>query len=250
MTDADAAALDAILSSPHRSPAHRARDSHRHPRETLGFFGLAADMHVVEIWPITGWYTEILAPFLKDRGRLTCAHFPADHREELLRRQRAEFVAKLAGAPGIYGAPTVTAFGKDRYDYAPDGSADMVLTIRNLHNWMWSDYLAPVLASFLRVLKPGGVLGLEEHRGDPAKPQDPQARDCYVRQDVAIALVTAAGFVFEAATEINANPRDTKDHPRGALSLPPVLRGVESDPARYLAIGESDRMTLRFRKPG
>lgn len=241
--------LDAILAGDHRSPEHKARDQYRHPKETLAFFGLKPDMNVVELWPITGWYTEILAPYLREDGQLICPHFPNDHPEEWLRQQRADFEKDFTTKPDLYGSVEVTDFGKGLYTYAPDGWADMILTIRNVHNWMWAGYVEDVFESFFRILKPGGVLGLEEHRGDPNQPQDPGAKDCYVREDTAIAFAEQAGLVFEDRSDINANPRDTKDHPRGALSLPPALFDVQDNPQPYLAIGESDRMTLRFRKP-
>ncbi len=240
--------LDSILAGSHRSAEHKARDQYRHPKETLTFFGLKPDMNVVDTWPITGWYTEILAPYLHGHGSLICAHFPADHPEALLRTQRADFEEKLNADLEVYGHPKVTDFSRNHLSYAPDGWADMILTFRHAHNWMWGDYTAAVFESFFRILKPGGVLGLEEHRGDPDKPQDPGARDCYVRENTAIAFAEAAGLVFEDRSNINANPNDTKDHPRGALSLPPVLFEVQDHPEPYLAIGESDRMTLRFHK--
>lgn len=241
--------IDAILSGAHRSAEDKARDKYRHPKETLAFFGLEPHMNVIELWPITGWYTEILAPLLKERGALICPHFPKDHNEEWLRSQRADFEKHFTSDPTLYGSPQVTDFGKGLYDYAPDAWADMILTIRNVHNWMWGGYVEDVFQSFYRKLKPGSVLALEEHRGEPDKPQDPGAKDCYVREDTVIAFAEAAGFVFEEKSEINANPKDTKDHPKGALSLPPALFDVQDNPGPYLAIGESDRMTLRFRKP-
>ncbi len=241
--------IKAILAGPHRSAEHKARDRFRHPRATLTFFGLQPNMKVVDIWPITGWYTEIIAPYLRDEGSLICAHFPKDHGEELLRAQRLDFEDKLKLNPELYGHPQITDFSKTNLSYAPDEWADMALCFRHVHNWMWGNYAEPVFESLFRILKPGGVLGIEEHRADPSTPQDPKARDCYVREDTVIMFAKAAGLVFESRSEINANPKDTKDHPRGALSLPPALFEVRDNPEPYLAIGESDRMTLRFRKP-
>jgi predicted methyltransferase len=206
-------------------------------------------MNGVEIWPITGWYTEIIAPYVRDQGALICPHFPKDHNEAWLRNQRAEFKNQFTSDPDLFGTPRVTDFCKGLYYYAPDAWADVILTIRNVHNWMWGVYAEEVFDSFYRILKPGGVLGLEEHRGDPVNPRDPGAKDCYVREDTVIAFAEAAGLVVEDWSKINANPRDTKDHPRGALSLPPSLLEVQDNPGPYLAIGESDRTTLRFRKP-
>lgn len=240
--------LRATLAGEHRSAEHRSRDAMRHPLEMYTFFGLESDMIVVDIWPTIGWTTEILAPVLRDSGKLVCTHFARDHKDDLCRRQRAEFEQKLADAPHLYDQVDVQDFGKDLFDYARPNSVDMVITLRNFHNWMWGSYVEPALDSFFRVLKPGGVLGLEEHRGDPSVPQDEHAKTLYVRQDYVIDQVTRHGFVFEESSEINANPKDTKDHPKGALSLPPNYWGVE-DKAPYDAIGESDRMVLRFRKP-
>lgn len=240
--------MQAALAGEHRSDDHKARDALRHPLEMYSFFGLEANMTVVDIWPTTGWTTEILAPVLRGTGKLISTHFAQDHKDDMCRRQRAEFEDKLSGVPGLYDEVDVQDFGKGLYDYAAPDSVDMVITLRNFHNWMWGGYVEPALDSFFRALKPGGVLGLEEHRGDPDSAQDEQAKTLYVRQDYVIEKVTQHGFVFEEASEINANPKDTKDHPKGALSLPPNYWGVE-DRAPYTAIGESDRMVLRFRKP-
>lgn len=240
--------LREALAGPHRSDAHKARDTVRHPLDMYAFFGLEPDMTVVDVWPTTGWTTEILAPVLRDTGKLISTHFAKDHKDDLCRRQRAEFEEKLAREPHLYDQVEVRDFGKGLFDYAQPASVDMVITLRNFHNWMWGDYVEPAVESFFRVLKPGGVLGLEEHRGAPDLPQDEQAKTLYVRQDYVIDKITRHGFVLEEASEVNANPKDTKDHPKGALSLPPNYWGVE-DKAPYAAIGESDRMVLRFRKP-
>lgn len=240
--------LQAALVGDHRSEDHKARDAVRHPLEMYSFFGLDPSMTVVDIWPTTGWTTEILAPTLRNTGKLISTHFAKDHKDDLCRHQRAEFEDKLAADPQLYDQVDVQDFGKGLYDYAAPESVDMVITLRNFHNWMWGGYVESALDSFVDALKPGGVLGLEEHRGDPNEPQDEQAKTLYVRQDYVIDKVTQHGFAFEEASEINANPKDTKDHPKGALSLPPNYWGVE-DKAPYAAIGESDRMVLRFRKP-
>lgn len=236
------------LAGDHRSADHKSRDAVRRPLEMYTFFGLTPEMTVVDTWPTAGWTTEILAPVLRDTGALISTHFAKDHKDDLCRRQRGEFEKKLADAPHLYDQVSIQDFGKGLLTYADPESVDLVVTLRNFHNWMWGDYLEPALESFFRVLKPGGILGLEEHRGDPKQSQDEQAKTLYVRQDYVIDKVTQHGFVFEAASEINANPKDTKDHPRGALSLPPNYWGVD-DKAPYDAIGESDRMVLRFRKP-
>lgn len=237
-----------IVAGGHRSSAHKARDAARHTVEMYGFFGIASEMTIVDIWPTTGWTTELLAPFVRDSGKLIAPHFAADHKDDLCRRQRAEFEEKLAADPDLYDQVEVSDFGRGLYEYTGSETADMVITLRNFHNWMWGDYVEPALASFFRVLKPGGILALEEHRGDPNQPQDPQAKTLYVRQDYVIDAVSGHGFELVATSEINANPKDTKDHPKGALSLPPNFWGVE-DRRPYETIGESDRMLLKFRKP-
>ncbi|NKB45740.1 MAG: methyltransferase [Alphaproteobacteria bacterium] len=239
--------LQDIVAGEHRSVAHKARDAARNTLDMYAFFGISPEMTIVDIWPTTGWTTEILAPFVRDSGTLVAPHFAADHKDDLCRRQRAEFERKLAADPSLYDQVEVADFGRGLFEYAAPESADMVITLRNFHNWMWGDYVVPVLQSFLRALKRDGVLALEEHRGDPDKPQDPSAKSLYVRQDYVIEEITSQGFIFEGSSEINANAKDTKNHPKGALSLPPNYWGVE-DRTPYKAIGESDRMLLKFRK--
>jgi len=249
------ARLEALAEGEHRSAENRARNAWRHPVETLEFFGLDADQTVVEISPGGGgWYTEILAPYLKESGSFYAASFEKDPpegtaREYVLRGQRA-FADKLAARPDLYDRVKVTEFGPNKQDIAPAGSADLVLTFRNVHGWMGGGYADKAFASFFRALKPGGVLGVVEHRAKADQPQDPKAKSGYVREDHVIALAQAAGFRLEAKSEINANPRDGADHPAGVWTLPPTLRLGDQDRAKYQAIGESDRMTLRFRKPG
>ncbi|MCU4120003.1 methyltransferase [Variovorax sp. N23] len=248
-TAASAAALHAAVDGPQRSAANRARDGARHPFETLEFFGLRPDWQVIEIAPGGGWYTEILAPFLNPHGRLYAAHYPADGTSEQ-RRARAAFRAKLAADPVTYrrvvlGTLPVTHFT----DIHPPGGADAVLTFRNIHNWIADGHFDETLRAFFDVLKPGGVLGVEEHRAPPGTSLARVIDSGYVPQDFVVERARAAGFVFQAASEVNANPRDTHDHAQGVWALPPTLRGGEVDRAKYVAIGESDRMTLRFVKP-
>jgi predicted methyltransferase len=246
--------LQEVLAQPHRPAENRARDVYRHPLETLTFFGLKADQHVVEIWPGRGWYAEILAPFLLASGRYTAAGFVTDpqkgvekYRLDSARKLQARFDAQ----PEIYGKPLVTQLGPpDEWTAAPAGSADLVLTFRNVHNWLGDDSAAKMFAAFHAALKPGGVLGVVEHRAKPGTPIEKMKTSGYVTEALVIELATAAGFELEARSEINANPRDTTDHPEGVWTLPPSLRLGDKDREKYLAIGESDRMTLRFRKPG
>jgi len=235
-----AAALKAAIAGPQRSDANKARDKYRHPFETLTFFGIKPDMTVVEISPGTGWYTEILAPFLKDHGKLYEAVGGG--------ASAKTFNEKLKADPAVYGQVIVTTLQPPaETDIAPAGTADMVLTFRNVHDWLPRGTTQDYFKAFYRALKPGGILGITDHRADPTQPQDPNAKNGYVRQDYMIQLAEQAGFRLAGTSEINANPKDLRDHP--VWNLPPTLREGEKDRAKYLAIGESDRMTLKFTKP-
>jgi predicted methyltransferase len=244
------AALMAAIAGPHRSPANRARDAARHPYETLRFFGLAPTQTVIEAAPGGGWVTEILAPYLRDSGRLYAAHEAADDPSEYRRRSRRAFDDKLARNPELYDRVVVGTLPRTpRFtDIAPPGGADLVLTFRNIHNWLEDGHLDATLRAFHAVLKPGGVLGVEEHRAPPGTTLDRIKASGYVTEDLLIDRAGAAGFDLAARSEINANPRDTKDHPGGVWSLPPTLRGGDVDRARFVAIGESDRFTHRYVK--
>jgi predicted methyltransferase len=245
------AALESAAAGSHRSEQNRARDEWRHPVETLEFFGLRPDMTVVELYPGGGgWYTEILAPFLHDRGTYYAASYDPESTSDYYRRNSKSYTDKLAANPAVYGNVKLTVLAPpDKVDVAPAGSADVVLTFRNIHNWMNSGQVESVFAAAYRALKPGGVFGVTEHRGKPGSEQDPKAESGYVNEDYVITLAKNAGFELAARSEINANPADTKDHPEGVWSLPPGLRGGEVDRDKYLKIGESDRMTLKFVKP-
>ena len=238
------ARLAAAVAGSHRTPDKVERDKYRHPVEVLEFFGIRPDMTVVEMWAEGGWWTEILAPYLRDEGTYYIADIP-------VKRWRDVMIEKLESNPDIYGKAKLTQFGGGRTDIAPEGSADMILTFRNLHNWLKAGDGELAFETMYRTLKPGGILGVVEHRGDPGKPQDPQALSGYVREDYAIAMAEKAGFELVDRSEMNANPRDTKDHPEGVWMLPPEFYKVENDADRvkYKAIGESDRFTLKFRKP-
>ena len=241
--------LDALIAGPQRSEQNRVRDPYRHPRETLAFFGLRDDMTVVEIWPGgAGWWTEILAPYLVEHGRLYEA-LPDPASSDEARNGDAAFRAKTAAAPSVYGKVIVTTLSTGAEEIAPDGTADLVLTFRNLHDWVPRGSAEANLRAMYRALKPGGILGIEDHRASAAQPQDPQAKSGYLREDFTIALVESAGFKFVAKSEVNANPKDTKDYPGGVWTLPPTLRLKDEDRAKYLAIGESDRYTMKFMKP-
>jgi predicted methyltransferase len=242
-------ALRALVDGPQRSAPNRARDNFRHPYAVLHFFGLKPTNTVVEILPGGGYWTEILAPYLRTHGRYIAAIAPADTKSEEMQHLNAVLKAKLAASPALYSKAETSAFDGDRYPIAPAGSADMVLTFRNLHNWMEAGDAPGVLHAFFLALKPGGVLGITDHRGRTDRPQDPKAKDGYVRQDYAIKLIEQAGFRFAGSSEVNANPRDTKDYPAGVWTLPPTYRLGAKDRAKYQAIGESDVFVLKFVKP-
>ncbi len=248
---ATAATITRVLAGDHRSDANRARDVWRHPQETLTFFGLRQDMTVMEVWPGGGgWYTEVLAPVLRERGRYIAASWDPKSESKYVQDNMKAYAEKLASRPDRYDRVTVTALQHPgALQPVPPGSVDLVLTFRNLHNWMSREAAEPMLAAMYAALKPGGILGMVEHRGADQRPQDPLAKSGYVRTDHAIALARKAGFELLGQGEINANPRDTKDHPDGVWSLPPTFRGGDVDRARFAAIGESDRFTLKFRKP-
>jgi predicted methyltransferase len=242
-------ALDQAIAGPQRSVAFKARDNFRHPAAELEFFGIKPNDTVVEIWPSAGYWTEILAPYLHDHGTFFVAGLPSGTGKESYDKARAALQAKLDGNPAAYGKTMVTEFGKDHYDIAPPGSVDMVVTFRNLHNWMAQDFPDQAMSAFFKALKPGGVLGIEDHRAPDTKPQDPKAENGYVRQDYTIELAKKAGFEFIGASEINANPKDTKDWPKGVWTLPPTFALGDQDHDKYAAIGEADNYVLKFRKP-
>jgi predicted methyltransferase len=239
-------ALARWVSAPHRSERNVARDPHRHPAETLAFFGVREDSVVVEILPgSAGYYMEILAPWLRVKGRYVAAN-----RDELAvspyKEDHQKLLARLAAEPALYGKVVVTKFNADRHEIAPPGSADFVLTFRNLHNWIERGEIEGALRAFHRALRPGGVLGVVDHRGRTDLAQEAQMKSGYVREDYAIALIEKAGFKLVGRSEVNANPKDTKDYPEGVWSLPPTYRQKDRDRAKYQAIGESDRFTLKF----
>jgi predicted methyltransferase len=250
-----ASQIQSAIDGEHRSAASRARDVYRHPLETLAFFGLRPDMTVVEMWPGSGWYTEILAPILAKNGRLYAAQYSPNPVAGYQRRYFGAFLTMLGKHPEIYRDVIVTRFYPPYdLDIAPRGSADLVLTFRNLHNWIGdqrNDGISASLAfrAMYDALKPGGVLGITDHRwpedGGDADPFDTG----YMKASEAVALAEAAGFQLLARSEVNANPLDTRDYQEGVWTLPPGLALGDKDRDKYLAIGESDRFTLKFRKP-
>ncbi len=245
------AALERALTGSHRVPAQRERDVYRHPLQTLEFFGLREDMAVLEVWPgAGGWWTEILAPVLRDHGHYYAAQWDPDSQSKFVQDALAEFRAKLAAHPELYDHVQITALqAPTKLSPVAPESLDMVLTFRNLHNWLARDQALDMLHAMYAALKPGGILGLKDHRADPALAVDPKATSGYVNEQFAIELAQQAGFELLARSEINANPQDTRDWEQGVWTLPPVLRLGDKDRAKYLAIGESDRFTLRFMKP-
>ncbi len=252
ITPAHGTGLDDAIAAEHRTERFRARDVYRHPKETLEFFGITAEMSVVEIWPSSGWYAEILAPFLKKEGLYYAAGFSTTARRTPdWRKDRArQLSAKFDENGDIYGKVIVTELSvPERTEIAPAGTTDAVLTFRNVHNWMNGDYDAEMFEVMYTALKPGGILGVVEHRAKPGTSRNAMMRSGYVTESHVITQAEAAGFELVARSEANANPKDTKDHPRGVWTLPPSLRLGETDRGKYLAIGESDRMTLKFRKP-
>lgn len=247
---AQADTLKKAIEGEQRTPEYAARDKYRHPAETLAFFQVKPEMTVVEIWPGGGWYTEILAPALKEEGTFYAAHFPKDTEVGYFKRSREGFEKLLKKEKDTYGAVKLTEFapGGDS-EIAPAGSADAVLTFRNVHNWMRGNNEQAAFKTFYKALKPGGVLGVVEHRAKPGTSREDMMKSGYMTQEYVIDLAKKAGFELEETSEINANPKDTADHPKGVWTLPPSLRLGDEDKDKYLAIGESDRMTLRFRKP-
>lgn len=241
------AALASAIASPARPATAVARDTARHPAEELTFFGLAPTMTVVELWPGGGYWTDILGPYLAPGGHYYVALPSPGNAEEDAGVTR--FRARIAKDKERLGVIHETTLGPNHFDIAPPGSADLVLTFRNLHNWMGDGFADEALAASYKALKAGGILGIEEHRGRNDKPQDPKAQDGYVRQDYTIALAKKAGFEFVAASEVNANPRDTKDWVDGVWTLPPTLSQKDKDRAKYMAVGEADNFVLKFRKP-
>ncbi len=245
-----AADLDRILAGDQRSDANRARDVYRHPKETLLFFGIRPEQTVLEVWPGGGWYTEIIAPLVAEKGKFYAAQVVPNPESKGTTAALKAYADKLAARPDLYGKVTVTAMGPgSTADIAPPDSVDLIVTFRNIHNWLGRDYAPAAFAAMYKALKPGGALGVVEHRANPAVPQDPKAKSGYVNEDYAIRMIEAAGFRLVAKSEVNANPKDTKDYEKGVWTLPPTYALGDTDRAKYAAIGESDRFTLKFIKP-
>lgn len=245
------AAVQAAVDGKGRTPDNVKRDAYRHPAQTLSFFGVEPGKTVVEITPGGGWYSEILAPLLRDKGTYVAAvvdpmAVAEGKARDYQQRGRDGLEKKFAGTPALYDKAKIVGYDPKAPKFGPDNSADVVLTFRNVHNWRSANQAEGMFKGFYSVLKPGGVLGVVEHRAKADVPADDKSG--YVGQAQVIAMAEAAGFKLAGSSEINANPRDTKDHPNGVWTLSPVNNHDAADDAKYKAIGESDRMTLRFVK--
>ncbi len=235
-----------MLAGNWRPAADRVRDRYRHPLGTLEFFGVRPDMTVIEITPGGGWYARILAPLLRDNGQYIAAVFATPPG----RAAGDSTLKKLfASDPKVFGKARIVQFDPRKPVLGRPGSADMVLTFRNVHNWVHAGTAQAMFKAFYDVLRPGGVLGVVEHRADPGASLDAVQGSGYLPRAQVVQWATAAGFRLEASSDINANPRDDHHHPKGVWTLPPTLARGARDKAKYEAIGESDRMTLRFVKP-
>lgn len=247
-SDFTASQLDDVLAGRWRSDANRARDTWRHPKATLQFFGIQPDQTVIEITPGGGWYAELLAPLLHDNGHYIAAE-QAPSTDSEARADDSKLRRKFAADPAHFGNATIVAFDPKKPVFGAPASADLVLTFRNVHNWVMADTAPAMFKAFYAVLRPGGVLGVVDHRAADGAALAAVKGSGYLPTAAVIKLATDAGFKLDARSEINANPADDHDHPKGVWTLPPTLALGDTDRAKYLAIGESDRMTLRFVKP-
>lgn len=237
--------IDEAVAGPYRTDSNRARDQYRHPVETLKFFGLKPEMTIVELNPGGGWYMEILAPLMANNGHYIAAMpVGAKHSGD---EDMASFESRY---PNLASKIEIVNFNPPTHNrIAPDGSVDMILTFRNIHNWMMSGTEKAVFKAAFSALKPGGVLGVVEHRAGPQTKNTAKGMAGYIPEKLVISMAKKAGFKLDQKSDINANPKDKKNYPEGVWTLPPTLHLGDQDRAKYLAIGESDRMTLRFVKP-
>ena len=248
--DVEAAAdpLRAAVDNPLRPAEERARDAYRHPYETLSFFEIEPDDRVLELWAGGGWYTHILAPYLAPAGKLYVTSY-ADDAEPSYRGESAVKMRTWLGESGLDEAVGILVVDGDAPEFAVDEPVDAVLTFRNAHNWLEAGIDTAIYEQAFAALKPGGTLGVVDHRADPGTSAEVTAETGYIDQDTLVATIEAVGFELVATSEVNANPADDHDHPEGVWTLLPRLRLGEVDRDVYTAIGESDRFTLKFVKP-
>jgi predicted methyltransferase len=241
--------LQVVVNGDFRSAEHKARDKYRHPVETLTFFGIQPGMTVVELWPFGGWYTEILAPYLRDHGKLYAAAMDPLSTNPTDKKYNSDLHALFEAQPELFDKVELSVLAPGKMQIAPDGSADLVLTFRNIHNWAWAGIEKDVFEAAFRALKPGGILGVVEHRHNDPGFAPKQPGQAYVGEQYATDLIQSVGFRLVARSDINRNPKDTKDYPKGVWTLPPNYAEGDKDRDKYTAIGESDRFTLKFMKP-
>ena len=242
--------LEALANGHHRSEQNRARNDYRHPAETLAFFGLEKDMTAVEILPAGGWYTEIIAPYLAGEGKLYVAHFSPNSSLSYAAGSLQGFEEKITNSPEIYGKITVRHIDPPHeVVIAPPETADLAMTYRNVHNWIMVGQELEYFETFYAALKPGGILGVVEHRALPGSSMQIMETTGYVTEQYVKEIAMKAGFEFVASSEINANPKDLTKYPEGVWSLPPTYQLGDQEREKYSKIGESDRMTLKFQKP-
>ncbi len=246
---ASALLIEASVKGSHRKDYKVKRDIYRHPKETLLFFGLLPEMHVIEMWPGEGWYSEIIAPVLKGKGVFYAASWDSQLKTRAIDAALKRYTANFVKKPEIFGKVVLTSLSERRFDIGADNSADFIFSSRNMYSWMRKKMDGAVFNAMFRALKPGGILGIVDHRQAAGTYQDPRAMSGYVTESHVIEVAKRAGFVFVGKSEINANPKDYRKYPRGVFSLPPVLKEGKRHKKKYLAIGESDRMTLKFMKP-
>lgn len=246
-----AAPVSEVVKSDIRSASNKARDEFRNPQQTLNFLGIKDTMTVVEIWPSGGWYSEILAPMLADKGTFYAAHFPSGTDVEYFNKHLPKYQAKIANTKGMEKTKLTGFHPKHATDMAPAGSVDAVLTFRNLHNFYMNgdEALKIALASSFKALKPGGIFGVVDHRLPEELDAEKNRNSGYIKQSVVIKMAEEAGFKFVAESSVNANPLDNAQHEKGVWSLSPTFALGEKDRAKYQTLGESDRMTLKFVKP-
>ncbi|MBS0589716.1 MAG: class I SAM-dependent methyltransferase [Proteobacteria bacterium] len=249
LAQASAGAIDAVLAGSWRSAANKARDPYRHPKETLAFFGVAPGQTVIELTPGGGWYAEVLAPYLKDHGHYIAAIVTPKKPTGEAAGDKTGLYKKFADDAAQYSKAQIVEFDAKAPVFGPANSADVVLTFRNVHNWTDAGTAEAMFKAMYAVLRDGGTLGVVDHRAKVGSTLAQDKDSGYLPVDVVVKLATDAGFKLQAQSEINANPKDTKDHPKGVWTLPPTFALKDVDHAKYAAIGESDRMTLKFVKP-